>query len=263
MNLRRRNHYLAACLQNGFTDQTGKVWVKFADRAKPAHRTPQTVGRKRSLYIREFNGIEDDKVEKFFNQEIETPFANLVQRVKNEREEFENINTPEQAALLKFAASQAVRTLAHRRCIDTQAGQEVDQNTFIRVMFRQIYTMADTWGKNPPKLRFFTTLPLISDYFISGDHPVYVIHLNDNVVWTPTAEPKRQITQLSDLLNMPNVGFWLHLSPYIAVSVQPRDSAQTFLPPESIEPRQVRAMNELVRGQSNEFILARDKESLT
>ena len=30
MNLQRRNHYLAACLQNGFIDQTGKVWVKFA-----------------------------------------------------------------------------------------------------------------------------------------------------------------------------------------------------------------------------------------
>ncbi len=69
MNL-QRNHYLAACLQNGFIDQTGKVWVKFADRPKPEHRTRQTVGRKRSLYIPEFNGIEDDKVEKFFNQEI-------------------------------------------------------------------------------------------------------------------------------------------------------------------------------------------------
>jgi hypothetical protein len=261
MNLQRDNHYLPQCYQEGFTDANGQLWVRFPGK-EPQIRNPRSVGKKRSLYIRDVNGVEDDKIEQFLSREIETPFAYLVQRIKNEREQFGSITAQEQAALLKFVASQTVRTLGHRRCIDVQAGREVDRATFHQTMLRQMYTMLNVWGMNPPKLRFFTTVPLVSDHFISGDNPVYVVFLEANPVWTPTEEPQQKITKLTDLLDMPNVGFWLHLSPYIAVSVEPRDAAQTFFPPESIEPRRVRLMNQLLRGQCSEFVLARDRASL-
>jgi Protein of unknown function (DUF4238) len=261
MNLQRWNHYLAECYQEGFTDANGQVWVKFIGKS-PVRRNPRSVGRRRSLYVRNVNGTEDDRIERFLSHEVETPFASLAQRIKNEREKFSDITAAEQAALLKFVASQAVRTLGHRHCVDIQAGWPVDGNTFLRVMMRQMWTMADIWLKNPPKLRFFTTLPYIGERFISGDHPVVVIHVRDNPVWVPTDDPKAEITQLSDLLTTPNCGFWVPLSPYICVSVQPQDGVKTFLPPEPLEPPQVRMFNQLLRGQSRHFILARDKESL-
>ena len=61
-NLKRNNHYLPVCYQKGFTDATEKVWVKFADRTKPEHRQPHS------------------KVEDFFNQHVETPFAAVSQK---------------------------------------------------------------------------------------------------------------------------------------------------------------------------------------
>jgi len=261
MNLQRRNHYLSECFQEGFTDSTGKVWVKFADKP-PEHRNPCSVGRGRSFYIRNVNGEENDGIERFLANQVETPFASLAQRIKRDREKFGNITGEEQGALLLFVAAQAVRTMAHKRCVDTQAGQPVDRNTFLRVMLRQMWTISDLWLKHPAKLRFFTTLPYIGEHFIAGDHPVLVIQVRDNPVWVPIDDPKAQITQLQDILSGPNYGFWLPLSPYICVSVQPQDGVKTFLPPEPMEPPQVRMLNKLLRDQSKEFVLARDKESL-
>jgi hypothetical protein len=172
------------------------------------------------------------------------------------------ITAQEQSALLLFVASQAVRTLAHKRCVDTQAGREVDRNKFLEVMFRQMWTIADVWGKNPPTLRFFTNLPYVSDQFITGDHPVVVLRVEDNKVWVPTDSPQHKITRLPDLLNSPNVGFWISLSPYVCVSVQPRDGFSSYLPPETLQPPQVRMFNRLVRDQSKIFTLARDRASL-
>src|SRR5204862_7945836 len=140
--------------------------VKFADKL-PQRRNPRSVGLQRSLYIRSRNGEEDDRIEGLLGREVETPFANLARRIKCERQKFSSIDGQEQAALLKFIAAQAVRTLGHRRCVDTQAGRPVDRNTFLDVMMRQMWTMADIWLKNPPKLRFFTTLPYVGERFIS------------------------------------------------------------------------------------------------
>ena len=262
MNLQRRNHYVAECLQEGFTDANGLVWVKFSDKPEPEHRNPRSVGRQRSLYIREVNGKPDDGVEKFLSHSVETPFAALARRVKDEREKFNQISTPEQCALLLFVATQTVRTLAHKHCVDVQAGRAVDNRTFLRTMLRQMHTMADLWLKHPPTLRFFTSLPYIGEHFIAGDHPVLVIQVRDNPVWIPTDEPKAQITQLNDILTGPNYGFWLPLSPYVCVSIQPKSDTRSYLPPEPLDPRQVRQMNQLLRDQCKKFILARDKHSL-
>src|SRR6266571_8487103 len=184
MNLQRWNHYLSQGYQEGFTDQTGRVWVKFGNKP-PVHRNPRSVGIQRSLYIRNFNGTEDDAIERFLANWIETPFASLVQRIKRERVEFGTVTGEEQGALLRFVAAQAVRTLGHKQCVDTQAGQPVDRNTFLRVMLRQMWTIGDVWRKNLPRVRYFTMLPYVGEFFVSGDHPVLVIQVRGNSVWVP------------------------------------------------------------------------------
>jgi Protein of unknown function (DUF4238) len=240
-NLQRNNHYLPACYQEAFTGPDGRVWAKFAGK-EPQPRRPESVGRSRSLYIRNINGVEDDKVETFFSREVEDRFAGLARRIKVEGNKLATIEAPEQAGLLLFIASQAVRTLAHKRCVDTQAGREVARDEFLQAMSRQMWTVADVWSKNPPTLRFFTNLPFVSDQFISGDHPVVVIHLADNRIWTPTATLEHRITHIANLLNDPSCGFWIALSPYVCVSVQPRNGATAYLPPATLEPPQVRML---------------------
>ena len=208
------------------------------------------------------NGLENDHIERFLATWIETPFATLAQRIKRERDKFSSITGEEQGILLRFVAVQAVKTLGHKQCVDTQAGQPVDPNIFLRVMLRQMWTIGDVWRKNPPSLRFFTTLPYVGGHLISGDHPVVVMQLRDNPVWIPTDEPKQGITPLNEILTTPNWGFFLPLTPYICVWVQPRYGG--FTPPtlERLEPPEVRMLNALIRGQSKLFLLARDLESL-
>ena len=262
MNLQRENHYLPKCYQEGFTDSTGKVWVKFANK-EPEERNPRSVGKQRNLYIRRnLKGEENDGIEKFLGSTIETPFATLSKRIKTEGGQFSDINPVERIALLLFVASQAVRTTAHKQCIDTQAGTPVHRHVFLNIMLRQTKAISDIWLKNAPLLRFFTSLPHVRERFITGDHPVIVIQVLDNVVWTPTDNPKAQITQLDVLLKNPNVGFWLPLTPYICVSVQPRETGAIFVPPQQVDPVQVRMLNQLLRGQCRSFTLARDRESL-
>ncbi len=263
MNLQRENHYLPKCYQQGFTDSAGKVWVKFGNK-DPEQRNPDSVGKQRNLYVRRNrSGTENDSIEKFLGRTIEAPFAGLSKRIKEECEGFSNIDPMERLALLMFVASQAVRTKAHKRCVEMQAGKSVTQDVFLDVMLRQTKTMIDLWFKNPPLLRFFTTLPYVGERFIAGDHPVVLLQVLDNRVWTPTDNPKTQITPLDVLLNSPNVGFWLPLSPYICVSIQPRDGVAIFVPPQQLELSEVRMLNQLLRGQCHDFVLARDRESLS
>lgn len=261
MNLQRWNHYLSECYQEGFTDETGRVWVKFDGRA-PEHRNPRSVGKKRSFYIRAVNGLENDHIEHFLATSIETPFATLSQRIKRERDKFSSITGEEEGILLRFVAAQAVKTLGHKQCVDTQAGQLVDRSIFLRVMLRQMWTIGDVWRKNPPSLRFFTTLPYVGEHLISGDHPVLVIQVRENPVWTPTDDPKQGITQLNEILSTPNWGFFIPLTPYVCVWVQPKYRASARSTLERLEPPQVRTLNGLIRSQSKLFLLARDLESL-
>ena len=160
-NLKRDNHDLPVCYQRGFTDSTDKVWVKFADKSKPEHRKPITVGRKRSLYTWMQGGAENDNVEDFFSQNVETPFAALSQRIKTKRNEFANMTEDELGALCRFVSTQTMRTLAHKAAIEQQAGKAVDTNTFVRVTLRKIIAVLDGWLKNPPEIYFHTPLPLV------------------------------------------------------------------------------------------------------
>jgi hypothetical protein len=261
-NLKRRNHYLPVCYQTGFANSSGQVWVKFADKPKPELRNPMSVGRKQSLYIIERDGIETDKVEDFFSKEIETPFAALSQRIKDEKDKFSGISGKESGVLARFVASQAVRTLAHKECIGEQARGPVDSNTFVRVMGKKTITLLDSWIKHPPQFHFYTSLPHVADRFISGDHPVLVIVEHDNPIWLPTSEPKLNITSLGDILKSPKHGFLISLSPYVCLSIHGTGDREPHLPPQTVDPQFVRFLTDRIRGQSKVFVLARDVESL-
>ena len=261
-NLSRENHYLPRCYQRGFTDDTGHLWFREGDKP-PEYRNPGSVGMRRNLYIRSVNGIEDDTIEKFLGREVEDSFAGISQRIKTEREKFEtNVSLEDASALLRFIASQAVRTLGHRQCVEIQAGRPVEKHEFHRTMFRLMRAMCDHWGKNPPYLKFVTTLPFVGEHFITGDSPVLILQIYDNAVWVPVAEPKRRISQLSDILNSPKYEFTLPLSPYVAVAAHPRIGPAPSPRPETVELSQVRKSNSMLRGQSRIFTIARDKDSL-
>jgi len=262
-NLKRDNHYLPVCYQKGFTDSTNKVWVKFADKPKPVHRTPLTVGRKRSLYIWTQGGAENDNVEDFFNEQVETPFAALSQRIKTEGHKFATITDDERGVLYRFVASQTMRTIAHKAAIQQQAGIAVDTNTFVRVMLRKIIAVLDGWIKNPPELYFHTPLPYVGAQFITGDNPVLVVQTNDNPIWMPTDIPTLKITNVEEIVTDPKHRLWLALTPYVLVSIQGFGGGGVHLPPKSEDPLFVRNFNGMVRGQSEIFTLAKDKAYLT
>jgi hypothetical protein len=261
-NLKRRNHYLPACYQAGFTNSSGQVWVKFATKPKPESRNPKNLGLKRSLYIITRNGKETDDVEDFFSDQIETPFALLSQKIKNEEDEFATITGNELGILARFVASQAVRTLGHKECIEEQAQGRVGSNTFVRVMGRKTITLLDNWIQNPPAFHFYTSLPHIGDRFITGDHPVVVTIENYNPVWVPTDKPTLGITNLTDILSKPKHGFLIPLSPYVCLGIQGKADGEPRLPPAPVDPQFVRFVNDCFRGQCKHFILARDAESL-
>lgn len=260
MKLKRDNHFLPQCYQKGFGDASGKVWVKYTDK-EPEYRNPASVGRRRDLYLWKMNGKQTDNVEDFFGRHVETPFAALSQRIKNEQEKFANISANEAGTLARFVASQVVRTAAHKQCIEEQARASVDTNTFVRVMLRKIESVLDGWLSDMPIFDFVTPLPYIGETYITGDHPVLALIFNDNPVWTPTDTPQQGITNLADILNGPHV-FAVALSPYICVYIYGQAKRLPSLPPRTIEPRDVRKFNDLVRGQCKIFTLARDKASL-
>ena len=262
--LRRKNHDLPECYQKGFADFSGRVWVKRHDEAEPQLRNPSSVGKTPNLYIRKnLDGSESDAVERFFDKDVENSFALLSQRIKKEQDQFSEISGVELGTLCRFVASQAVRTLAHKRCIETQAGAAVDTNTFVGVILRQMWTIMHFWITNSPKVHFYTSLPLVGEYYITGDSPVLVILMNDNAIWTPTSAPTKSITDVTEILKNPKYGFLVTLSPYVCVLIHGEGgNGDVHLPPQKVEQRDVRFINNLIRDQSAIFTLARDRDSL-
>jgi Protein of unknown function (DUF4238) len=235
--------------------------VRFAGE-EPEPRNPKSVGVKRSLYIlKSEDGSESDRVEDWFADEVETPFAALSQRIKNEQEKFAALSGSELGILARFVASQVMRTVGHKESIEEQAGSTVDSDTFVRVMIRKTWRLMDDWIKNPPNFYFYTSLPHVSDQFITGDNPVLVMHESHSAVWTFTAQPTLEIINLEDILRNPKHGFQLSLSPYICVCLQ-GVGGEVKLPPQTVDPLYVRSFNDLIRGQSNVFTLAKDANPL-
>lgn len=168
----------------------------------------------------------------------------------------------EQGILCRFIAAQTTRTLARKYCIEQQARTPVDTNTFVRVMLRKMHTIINNWSCQSPTIRFFTSLPLVGEHYVTGDSPVLAIQINDNRLWVPGDTPQESITDLTDILSSPRHCFMIALSPYICVSVQNWGDGQTQLPPTNVPLRDVRWFNNLVCAQSNEFFIAMEKQSL-
>lgn len=262
LDLRRGNHFIPACYQRGFTNADGEVWIKFAN-GTLKHLVPESVGLKNDLYIFEENGIETDKVEIFFDQHVENDFAHLSRRIKEEAGRFSQMSGDEAGVLLRFVASQSVRTLGHKSTMSEQAnGAPIDANTFVRVMVRKMKTLLDSWTKNLPTIRFFTPLPNIGETYITGDHPVVVALINDNQIWEPISRPVQGITNLTDILQHPKYAFVVALSPYVSAFVVRGEPGEVHLPPKTVDLKDVREFNDLIRKQCKIFTLARDRDSL-
>ncbi len=261
-DLRRNNHFVPACYQRGFTDAEGKVWIRFAN-GSLKHLPPDSVGAKNDLYIFEENGVETDKVEVFFGEHVENAFAHLSRRIRDEADQFKQMSGDEAGVLMRFVASQAVRTLGHKATMSEQAnGALIDAETFVRVMVRKMKMLLDFWTQNLPTIRFFTPLPNIGETFITGDHPVVVILVNDNQIWEPISRPVQGITNLTDILQHPKHAFMVALSPYVLASVVRGELENIYLPPKTLALKDVREFNKMMGTQCNIFTLARDRSPL-
>jgi hypothetical protein len=261
-DLRRGNHFVPACYQRGFTDGGDKVWIRFAN-GTVKHLTPQNIGVKNDLYIFEENGVETDKVEVFFDQHVENDFAHLSRRIKEEAGKFSQMSGDEAGVLMRFVASQAVRTVSHKATMSEQAnGAAIDAKTFVRVMVRKIEMLLDYWAKNLPTIRLFTPLPNIGETYITGDHPVVVLLINDNQIWEPVSQPVQGITNLTDILQHPKYVFTVALSPYVRAAVVRGEPGEVHLPPKTEDLKDVREFKGLIRSQCKIFTLARDRDSV-
>jgi hypothetical protein len=262
LDLRRGNHFVPACYQRGFTNADDQVWIKFAN-GTFKHLIPESVGLKNDLYIFEENGVETDKVEVFFDQHVENAFAHLSRRIKEEADKFSRMSGDEAGVLIRFVASQAVRTLGHKSTMSEQAnGAPIDARTFVRVMVRKMTALLDYWTDNLPTIRFFTPLPNIGEMYITGDHPVAVFLINDNQIWESISRPVQGITNLTDILQHPKHAFMVALSPYVCASIVRGEEGKVHLPPETVDLKDVRWFNDLIRNQCKIFTLARDRDSL-
>lgn len=160
-------------------------------------------------------------------------------------------------------ASQAVRTLGHKATMSEQAhGAPIDAETFVRVMVRKMKALLDFWTQNLPTIRFFTPLPNIGETFITGDHPVVVQLINDNLIWEPTSRPVQGITNLTDILQHPKHLFMLTLSPYVCAAIVRGEPEKIHLPPKPVDLKEVRDFNNWIGHQCNIFTLARDRSAL-
>jgi hypothetical protein len=261
-NLRRENHYLPVCYQLGFADEQEKVWVLEAGKSEAEYCNPESVGRLRNLYTRTVDGREDDHIETFFAAEVETGFGLALQKIKSERAGV-LLSGVELGYIARFVAAQAVRTVAHKLCVDEQAGVSVFRETYLGVMCRQLHAIISAWSQTLPGIQFLTTLPYVTHHFITGDNPVVV--MNDRVgevTGPPTATPIRSITNLSEILANPTTVFAVTLTPYMAVMLGQKIAKPGAVEIVPLDPVAVLKMNGLVRGQSQLFTLARDKEPL-
>lgn len=260
--LKRDNHFLPVCYQKGFADSTGRVWVRLADREKAVHWHPRRVGKQLNFYVRDTNGVEDDKFENFFDKQVENSFGLLSRRVKQEQNHFSELTGKEQGALYNFVASQLVRTCANKRVMEEQVGRILSTNEFLTEMARQMLDIVRLWKIDPPRLDFYTTLPYVEEHFITGDNPVLVVQKHDNNLWAPTGNPKQEIEKVKKLLTDPMASLRVALSPYICVFLDCQGGGDAQLPPHTMEPSTVRGFNSLIHRQCELFTLARDEESL-
>ena len=262
-SLKRDNHFLPVCYQKGFADSSGRVWVKYANRGNAVHCHPSRVGKERNLYIRTTGGVGDNKFEDFFSREVENDFARVSQRVKRERNHLSSVTGEELGAIGKFVASQAVRTLANKQSIGSQLGRAPSTNEFISQMAKQMKAVISNWATDHPSFDFYTSLPCVGEYFITGDDPVVLeVPKNDDRPGSLAGGPQRKIASVEAILRNPGASFGVALSPYVCAFLVCNGKGQVSLPPRTLDPERVARFNAFIRKQCNLFTLARDMDSL-
>ncbi|MGH9741165.1 MAG: DUF4238 domain-containing protein, partial [Candidatus Acidiferrum sp.] len=115
-------HVLPICYQHSFTNDKDELFVRFFASGKPPLPLhPVKVGVMKDFYIRRRNGIKNDGIERLFGDYVEGEYAPVAKRLKEQKNNF-TLKVNDAPGLLKFAASQLVRTEAHFRCVSEQAG---------------------------------------------------------------------------------------------------------------------------------------------
>jgi Protein of unknown function (DUF4238) len=260
-NISRENHTLPVCYQNAFTNENGELFVQFLDKDKPIPLHPRVVGKINDFYTRTINGVEDDGIERFFSTFVEGEYAAVAKRIKAEKSEFV-LQPSDVATLLKFVATQIVRTQAHLDCINEQAGMKVPRVTFHHNMHRKMKMIADRWMRHTPDVILWTPLPLLRCQFVTGDNPVLCFTHDEDAPRVVSAMPK--IIDLSVSLESSHNGFIVALSPYICLTVinsGKRDTI-TLRPAQCTDPNVVRNFNRMIYNQCVRFVAAQDPEHL-
>ena len=263
-NITRANHVLPVCYQQSFTNADGELCVQFLDRDTPIFIHPNVVGKINDFYTRVIDGVESDGIEKFFNEHVEGEYAKVAKRIKEEQNGF-RLRVHEIPTLLKFVATQIVRTEAHRNCVNLQAGATVPQESFVHNMHRKMKILGDHWMKHWPMLVFWTTLPYVGSQFITGDNPVICFVQDEKLPVSTLVPDKPKIIDLSLSLASPHNGFIVPLSPYVCLTVinsGQRKSVQVR-PMQTADPHDVRDLNVRIYNQCVKFVAAQNPEHLS
>jgi len=258
---KRDNHFLPICYQKAFTDDSDRIWVQYFYKNTPDHLHPKSVGKITKFYTQNINGVEDDSVEEFFSDYVEGAYARLGKKLRENRTTFV-ADKEDIFALARFVISQMFRTVAYRKCIDEQAGWNVNSEVFIRNIGRQMKKMTAAWTKELPSLQIQTSLPFVNSYFITGDNPVVI--KTDSVSPGTLEVPfsTLQISNIDAVLASPRTEYVVPMSPYFCAVLMTRKHFTVQTEPVGIHPLQVSKINRDVCGQCVQFIAAKDKESL-
>jgi hypothetical protein len=259
---KRSNHFLPICYQKSFTDAEGQLWVQYLHKdGPPQHLNPIVVGVMNKFYTQYINGIEDDSIENAFQSLVEDDYAPIAKRIKEEKIDF-TLTKEDVSILLKFVASQVVRTEAHRRCIDEQAGIAVGSDIFLHNMGRKLLKIIRAWQVRVPDIQLYTSLPLFGIHFITGDSPVVTFGGTVENIAVERPFDMQSIVNIDKILEDPNSGFIVPLSPYVCVFVRNGGTGQIMRSPQSRPPEFVSKTNELLYAQCVQFVEAMDEKSL-
>jgi hypothetical protein len=259
-NITRASHTLPICYQGPFTSPNGEIFVQFLDKDKPPKSLhPLCVSLMNHFYTRVVDGVKDDAIEKFFSRHVENDYATVAKRIKSQRNGF-TLEPNDVAILLKFVASQVVRSKSHLLCINEQAGMPVPPPIFLDNMLRKMKKLTTRWVTKPPDLRLWTTLPNEAIQFITGDDPVICFADSYPSIIKPSTF--RSIINIDELVETPHSGFIVPLSPYIALTVHNGGQGNIIKTPDFAPLNSVRHLNRCIYEQCVQFVAALDSEQL-
>ena len=235
--------------------------VQYLNKSKPPLRmNPKNVGVVNRLYTRYKDGQEDDSIERFFSTEVESLYAPIAKRISDEKGEFVLTNE-DFFVLVKFVVCQIVRTKAHLRCIEEQAGTALNTEVFIHNMARKMSRIVDRWIAKPPHASIYT--PATRDsHFITGDNPVFSVTETRNYTGSDAPSDVLAIVKIDQILEDPNSEFTVPLSPFVCLTIR-NDGAGLITPyAQPRPPAWVSTVNQRVYRQCVQFVEAMHERTL-